>query len=50
MNVSVMFPLISAGGIIVTYIVSQWVYKEELSLKQKIGTVLGILAVVVLNI
>ena len=50
MNVSIMFPLISAGGIVVTFIVSQCVYKENLSLKQKAGVLLGILAVIALNL
>ncbi len=50
MAVSVMFPLISAGGIIVTYIVSRFFYKEELTRMQFIGFITGILSVVFLNI
>lgn len=50
MNVSIMFPLISAGGIIITYFVSQYVYKETLTNRQKIGVLLGVIAVVALNI
>ena len=50
MPVSLMFPLISAGGIIVTYIVSKFFYKESLSNAQFVGFILGIGSVVLLNI
>ena len=50
MNTSLMFPLISAGGIILTSLVSIFVYKEKLSLKQYIGAVLGIGAIVFMSI
>jgi drug/metabolite transporter (DMT)-like permease len=50
MNASVMFPIISAGGILTSGILSLTVYREKLSNLQKIGFVLGILAIVVLNI
>jgi len=50
MPVSVMFPLVSAGGIIVTYFVSRLAYKETLSKLQFVGFVLGIASVVFLNI
>ena len=49
MPASVMFPIISAGGIVTTSLISIFVYKEKLSLPQKIGMLLGIAAVVVLN-
>lgn len=49
MPVSVMFPLISAGGIIVTYIVSRFFYKETLTRTQFIGFLIGIAAVICLN-
>ena len=49
MPASVMFPIISAGGIVTTALISIFVYKEKLSLPQKIGMILGITAVVVLN-
>lgn len=49
MPASVMFPIISAGGIITTALISIFVYKEKLSLLQKIGIMLGIAAVVVLS-
>lgn len=50
MAVSLMFPLISAGGLMVTYLVSRFVYQEKLTKLQFIGFVLGLTAVVFLNI
>lgn len=47
---SVMFPVIAAGGIILTALISMFVYKEKLSTQQKIGFALGVLAIVLLNI
>lgn len=49
-SVSVMFPLISAGGIIITYIVSKFFYKEKLTKSQFIGFLIGIVSIVFLNI
>ena len=50
MSVSLMFPLISAGGLIVTYIVSKFFYKEKLTRTQFVGFLFGLAAVVFLNI
>ena len=50
MSVSIMFPLISAGGIIVTYIFSRFVFKERLTNRQFAGFILGIISVVLLNL
>lgn len=50
MPVSLMFPIISAGGIVVTYIISKVFYKEKLSKLQLIGFILGTVSVVLLNI
>ena len=50
MPASVMFPVISAGGIITTALVSVFVYKEKMSLPQKIGLLLGTVAIVALNL
>ena len=47
---SVMFPLISAGGILATFLVSLFIYKEKLSKFQNLGLVLGIISVVFLNV
>ena len=50
MPVSLMFPLISAGGIIVTYIVSKFLYKESLTKLQFAGFIIGIGSVILLNL
>lgn len=50
MAVSLIFPLISAGGFVGTYIVSRFFYKETLTKIQSAGFVIGLAAVVFLNI
>ena len=50
MAASVMFPLISAGGIVLTVLVSIFIYKEKLSREQILGVILGVGAIVALNI
>ena len=50
MDSSVMFPLISAGGIVLTSLVSIFFYKEKLTVRQYVGMVLGIASIVFLNI
>ena len=50
MAASVMFPLILAGGIVLTVLVSIFIYKEKLSREQIIGVILGIGAIIALNI
>ena len=50
MQVSLMFPIISAGGIVVTYVISKVFYKEKLSRLQLVGFILGTVSVVLLNI
>lgn len=50
MSASVMYPIISAGGIVLTALISIFVYKEKLSVQQKIGYVLGTGAIILLNI
>ena len=50
MPTSLMFPLISAGGIVLTSLVSIFIYKEKLSLLQYIGMLLGIGAIVFMSI
>ncbi|MBR6729352.1 MAG: hypothetical protein IKL80_04240 [Clostridia bacterium] len=47
---SLMFPLISAGSIVLTWILARFLYKEKLTALQNTGLVLGILAVVFLNL
>ncbi len=50
MPVAIMFPLVSAGRLIVTYLASRFLYKEALSRNQFIGFLLGMAAVVCLNL
>ena len=50
MNVSIMFPLVSVGGIVLTFIISKVFYKEKLTTGQHIGFLLGIGAIVLLNL
>ena len=47
---SLMFPMISAGGIVLSILASLIIYREKLSKTQWIGCLLGILAVIALNI
>lgn len=49
MPVSLMFPIISAGGIAATFVISQVFYKEKLSKLQLVGFILGTVSVVLLN-
>ena len=48
--VSLMFPLISGGGIVLTYIISRLYYKEKLTKTQLIGFLCGTASVILLNI
>ena len=50
MNASIAYPVISAGGIILTWLTSRFIYKERLSMMQNISLVLGIISVVLMNI
>lgn len=50
MPASVVFPLISGGGIVLTHIISKMFYKENLSRQQTIGFILGIASIVLLNL
>lgn len=50
MPASVMFPLISAGGIMVTSTISVLCYKEKLSINQIFGVILGVFSIALLNI
>jgi drug/metabolite transporter (DMT)-like permease len=50
LSAAVMFPLISAGGIILTCVVSVFLFKEKLSKTQWLGFILGVGAVVFLNL
>ena len=50
MPVSVMFPIISAGSIILSYLASTLIFKEKLTKTQMVGFFVGVLAVVLLNV
>lgn len=50
MPVSLMFPLISAGGLVLTYAVSKILYKEVLTKTQFVGFLLGLAAIIFLNL
>ncbi len=50
MPVSVMFPLISAGGILVTFLVALIYYREKFTKTQLLGYLCGVISVVFLNI
>lgn len=49
-SVSLIFPLIQAGSLLVSYVFSIIIFKEKLSLVQNIGFVCGVVAVVLFNI
>ena len=50
MDASVMYPIMSGGGIILTWTVSRFLYKEKLSKKQNVALILGISSIVCMNI
>ena len=50
MPASVMFPVISAGGVVLAALVSVLLYKEKLQSQQWIGMCLGTRAIVALNL
>lgn len=47
---SVLFPALSAGGIIISFVFSVFVYKESFGIRQGIGVAFGIVAMVLLNL
>jgi drug/metabolite transporter (DMT)-like permease len=49
MDASLSFPIIASGGIVLTALVSIFIYREKLSLFQKLSFVLGILAIIAIN-
>ncbi len=50
MPASVMFPVISAGGVLMSALVSVFIYKESLTKYQWSGLMLGMLSIVLLNL
>lgn len=49
-SASVMYPLVSAGSIVLTYFISRFWYKEKLTTMQNIGFALGVASVIFLNL
>lgn len=47
---AIFFPSMSAGGIITTFFVALFIYKEKLSKAQIVGFAIGVLSVVLLNL
>lgn len=47
---SVVFPIISAGGILVTSFLGIFVYKEKISPSQIVGIILGTVSIILLNL
>lgn len=47
---AILFPCLSAGGVVLSFIIAVGVYKERLTVKQTLGFVLGIAAVIALNL
>ena len=50
MRASILYPIISAGGIIMNWSVSRFLYKEKLTLGQNLALIFGIAAVVLMNL
>ena len=50
MNASIFFPVLSAGQIVVTSLISVAVYKEKLLPRQVVAILFGVVAIVILNI
>lgn len=47
---AILFPSVSAGGIVLSLIMALLIYKEKLSLQQKIGYIIGTASVILLNL
>jgi drug/metabolite transporter (DMT)-like permease len=50
MNASVMFPVISAAHIVLAFVYSVLVCKERFNLRQRLGFLLGVVSIVLLNL
>lgn len=50
MPASVVFPLITGGSIVFTYVISRTAFREKLSKRQTIGFVLGVASIILLNL
>lgn len=47
---AVLYPSVSAGGMVVTFVVAVFVYKEKLPPRQLIGYIMGIVSIILINI
>lgn len=47
---SVMYPVISAGGIVLSFLYATLIYKERFDQRQKLGFLIGVLSVILLNL
>lgn len=47
---SILFPLISSSGLLITWLISYGIYRERFTNKQVVGYVFGLAAVVLLNV
>lgn len=50
MPASVMFPVISAGGVVLAALIAIFIYKEKLQPQQWLGMLSGIFAIILLNL
>lgn len=50
MPLSVFYPVLSAGGLLATYLLSKFMYKEKLTKLQFAGLMVGMVSAVFLNI
>ncbi len=50
MPASLLFPLKSGGGILITHLVARFYYKEKLSKMQNVGFIIGLASVILLNL
>jgi multidrug transporter EmrE-like cation transporter len=48
--VSILFPCVSGGGMIITYVVSRVLFKEKMTRAQTVGFFVSVASVVFLNL
>ena len=46
----IVYPTISGSAIVITFMISRLFFKERLSKKQNIGFIIGVIAVILLNL
>ena len=50
LSASLLYPTISAGNIVLTYVISTLLFREKLVKRQLVGLFLGVAAVILLNL